>query len=83
MGSSGDMGDAVIAFKNLQNPDRASMTVSFALRYLNTFAKGSIITDKVKLCFSQSMPLLVSFSNAVVSLGFYLAPKIDDDMNDV
>ena len=82
MSADGDMGSAVIAFKNLQTTDRASMTVSFALRYLNTFAKGSVLASAVSLSFSQTMPLLVSYQNNVSTLGFYLAPKIDDDLTD-
>jgi proliferating cell nuclear antigen len=57
--------------------------LTFALRYLNNFAKASSLTDSVLLSISEEIPLVVEFSldDAVVDKGFlrfYLAPKLDE-----
>ena len=57
--------------------------LTFALRYLNNFAKAATLTDSVLLQISEEIPLVVEFAldDAVVDKGFlrfYLAPKLDE-----
>lgn len=55
------------------------VTLSFALRYLNTFSKGSSLSERVNLKLAKDNPCQVEFQ--IDELGFlryYLAPKVDD-----
>lgn len=57
---------------------------SFALRYLNNFAKATPLSASVKLGLSKDVPLVVEFIISEIGcLKFYLAPKIDDEENDM
>jgi proliferating cell nuclear antigen len=61
----------------LQEP----VMLTFALRYLNSFAKATPLTNSVSLSLSKDLPIVVEY--AIADMGhikFYLAPKIDDDM---
>ena len=80
MSVSGDIGDATVllagADVRMQSPAKAS----FALRYLNTFAKSSSVSSRVQIGLTQDMPLVLKYVfGEGSSLAFYLAPKIDDD----
>jgi proliferating cell nuclear antigen len=58
------------------------IVLSFALRYLNSFAKAAPLSDKVKLQISDGVPMVVSFTlenEDKGHLNFFLAPKIDDE----
>ena len=53
--------------------------LSFALRYLNTFAKGAALSDRVQLHLAKEQPCMIEYK--IGGLGFlryYLAPKVDD-----
>ena len=57
--------------------------LTFALRYLNNFAKASSLTDSVLLQISEDIPLVVEFalSDSNPDMGFlrfYLAPKLEE-----
>jgi proliferating cell nuclear antigen len=78
--SEGDIGRAVIAYPAIELKYTTEITQSFALRYLNSFAKGSLVSQRVSLKLNPDMPLVVEFKNDVSYLSFYLAPKIDDDV---
>lgn len=55
--------------------------LSFALRYLNCFAKAAPLCDTVKLSLSDAVPMVISFNIETAEKGhlnFYLAPKIDE-----
>lgn len=77
--TEGDIGRAVIAYPAIELKYTTEIAQSFALRYLNSFAKGSLVAQRVSLKLNPDMPLVVEFKNDVSYLSFYLAPKIDDD----
>ncbi len=62
--------------------------LTFALRYLNNFAKASSLTETVLLQISEEIPLVVEFAlddkppetpeQNKGFLRFYLAPKLDE-----
>ena len=53
------------------------VSLTFSLKYLVNFCKASGLADRVKLCLSQEVPLLVEYGLAGTSfLRFYLAPKV-------
>jgi len=60
----------------LQEP----VTLTFASRYLNSFAKASGLSEKVQLSMSPDVPLVVEFKVQDIGyIRYYLAPKIEDD----
>lgn len=63
----------------LQEP----VALTFALRYLNSFAKATPLSPTVVLSLSKDLPIVVEY--AIADMGhvrFYLAPKIDDEMEE-
>jgi proliferating cell nuclear antigen len=55
------------------------VNLSFALRFLNSFAKGAALSDRVSLFFAEDAPCLVEYSiEGLGYLRYYLAPKVDD-----
>ncbi|KAG8345170.1 Proliferating cell nuclear antigen N terminal domain [Trypanosoma vivax] len=55
------------------------VTLSFALRFMNIFAKGATLSDRVSLKFAKESPCMVEYSiDQVGYLRYYLAPKVDD-----
>jgi proliferating cell nuclear antigen len=60
----------------LQEP----VNLTFALRYLNHFAKAEPLSSSVSLSLSADVPLLVEYKlEDLGHLRYYLAPKIEDD----
>jgi proliferating cell nuclear antigen len=54
-----------------------SVSLTFSLKYLVNFCKASALSDTVKVCLSNEVPLLVEYTLAGSSyLRFYLAPKV-------
>lgn len=67
------------------------VSLTFALRYLNSFAKATALSSMVTLKMSADVPLVVEYeintsdSDASKQMGhirFYLAPKIEEDAGD-
>jgi len=67
------------------------VSLTFALRYLNSFAKATSLSSTVTLKMSPDVPLVVEYAiqtsdkEAPKDMGhirFYLAPKIEEDGND-
>ncbi|KEG13912.1 putative proliferative cell nuclear antigen (PCNA) [Trypanosoma grayi] len=55
------------------------VTLSFALRFMNIFAKGATLSDRVSLKFAKDSPCMVEYSiDQVGYLRYYLAPKVDE-----
>lgn len=53
------------------------VSLTFSLKYLVNFCKASALSNTVKICLSNEVPLLVEYSLAGSSyLRFYLAPKV-------
>lgn len=83
----GDIGSGAVTLRshtNVENPEKnidISLTepvaLTFSLKYLVNFCKASGLSQTVKLCLSNEVPLLVEYSLAANSyLRFYLAPKV-------
>jgi len=73
--SSVDDEDDAVAIKV---EEKVSLT--FALRYLNSFAKATSLSEFVTLKLSPDVPLVVEYP--IENLGhlrFYLAPKIEEE----
>ena len=83
----GDIGSGSIQLRShvdVEKPDNnveidltEPVSLTFSLKYLVNFCKASGMSDQVKLCLSNEVPLLVEYglqSNSY--LRFYLAPKV-------
>lgn len=56
------------------------VSLTFALRYMNSFTKASPLSNSVSLSLSSELPVVVEYKIAEMGyLRFYLAPKIEDD----
>lgn len=51
----------------------------FSLEYLNKFIKGSKISSRVTISFSDNHPMRIDFPTGNVMLSFVLAPRIEQD----
>ena len=60
----------------LQEP----VSLTFALRYLNSFAKATPLSSTVTLSMSKELPVVVEYRIQDIGfVKFYLAPKIDEE----
>lgn len=84
---TGDIGNGAVTLRSHTNVDKPEQNVNislsepvaltFSLKYLVNFCKASGLSNTVKLCLSNEVPLLVEYSLASNSfLRFYLAPKV-------
>jgi len=91
---SGDMGTGSITCK--QNADgedtkehvtikmEDEVSLTFALRYLNSFAKATPLSGSVSLKMSPDVPLVVEYEiEEIGHIRFYLAPKISEEGEEV
>ncbi|MCJ1411616.1 proliferating cell nuclear antigen [Ptychographa xylographoides] len=87
---TGDIGNGSVTLRshtNLDKPDQnveieltEPVALTFSLKYLVNFCKASGLSNTVKLCLSNEVPLLVQYELSSNSyLRFYLAPKIGDE----
>ena len=83
----GDIGNGSVTLRSHTNVEKPQLNVeieltepvalTFSLKYLVNFCKASGLSDTVKLCLSNEVPLLVQYELASNSyLRFYLAPKV-------
>lgn len=57
-----------------------SVTQTFALRYMNSFAKATPLANRVTISMSSELPAVVEYKIAEMGhLRFYLAPKIEEE----
>eukprot|EP01055_Gregarina_sp_Pseudo9_P001825 Gregarina_sp_Pseudo_9__1824@NODE_2242_length_1079_cov_346_130769_g2064_i0_p1_GENE_NODE_2242_length_1079_cov_346_130769_g2064_i0NODE_2242_length_1079_cov_346_130769_g2064_i0_p1_ORF_typecomplete_len263_score49_29PCNA_N/PF00705_18/1_1e37PCNA_N/PF00705_18/8_6e02PCNA_C/PF02747_15/1_2e02PCNA_C/PF02747_15/5_3e34Rad1/PF02144_16/1_2e11Rad9/PF04139_13/1_1e09_NODE_2242_length_1079_cov_346_130769_g2064_i0163951 len=79
--SSGDHGDKIEIKCQMEG-----VTLMFATRYLNYFTKAASLADYVHLRMSPGQPLEVTYylnnNEDSGSLKFYLAPKMDEGMDE-
>ena len=84
---TGDIGNGAVTLRSHTNVEKPELNVeisltepvalTFSLKYLVNFCKASGLSNTVKLCLSNEVPLLVEYSLASNSyLRFYLAPKV-------
>nr|5CFK_A Chain A, Proliferating cell nuclear antigen,Proliferating cell nuclear antigen [Leishmania donovani]5CFK_B Chain B, Proliferating cell nuclear antigen,Proliferating cell nuclear antigen [Leishmania donovani]5CFK_C Chain C, Proliferating cell nuclear antigen,Proliferating cell nuclear antigen [Leishmania donovani]5CFK_D Chain D, Proliferating cell nuclear antigen,Proliferating cell nuclear antigen [Leishmania donovani]5CFK_E Chain E, Proliferating cell nuclear antigen,Proliferating cell nucle len=87
--SSGDVGQGYTFLQAAGVSDRSTkgvevtmeepITLSFALRFMGIFAKGSTLSERVTLKFAKDSPCMVEYGiDNVGYLRYYLAPKVDD-----
>jgi len=88
--STGDLGTGNIMLKHHTAVDKEEDAVvidmqepvelSFALRYLTLFTKGTALGPTVTISMSPALPILVQYPiENMGSVSYYLAPKIDED----
>lgn len=87
--TSGDTGSGNIKLAQNSSSDKEeeaviiemnqAVSLTFALRYLNYFAKATPLSPQVTLSMSQDVPLVVEYKIGDIGfLKYYLAPKIED-----
>jgi proliferating cell nuclear antigen PCNA len=54
--------------------------LSFAMRYINSLSKASKLCSDVRLSLGDNMPMRVCIESDDITITFFLAPKIEDDM---
>jgi len=57
----------------------ANSIARFSLEYMNKFAKGSKISNRAHLSFSNNHPMRLDFPTGNVVLSFVLAPRIEQE----
>jgi len=88
--TKGDIGSADIVCKQNNTVDKEEektvvemqepVTLTFALRYLNSFTKATPLSSTVTLSMSKELPVAVEYKIADMGhIRFYLAPKIEED----
>lgn len=56
------------------------VSLTFALRYMNSFTKATPLASQVTVSLSSELPIVVEYKIAEMGyLRFYLAPKIEED----
>jgi hypothetical protein len=84
---AGDIGNGSVTLRSHTNVDKPDQNVdieltepvqlTFSLKYLVNFCKAAALSNQVKICLSNEVPLLVEYGLAGSSyLRFYLAPKV-------
>lgn len=57
-----------------------AVSLTFALKYLNNFAKATPLSPTVQLCMSNNHPLCIEYPmSGVGHIRYYLAPKIEEE----
>merc|ERR1712216_56522 len=89
--TTGDIGQANITCRQNTSVDKDNQTVidlqepvtlTFALRYLNSFTKPTPLAPMVQLQMSKELPVVVQYLIADMGyVRYYLAPKIEDEEN--
>ncbi|CAN6233033.1 unnamed protein product [Urochloa humidicola] len=88
--TSGEIGSANIVCRQNQTVDKPEeatiiemqepVSLTFALRYMNSFTKASSLSDQVTISLSSELPVVVEYKIAEMGyIRFYLAPKIEED----
>lgn len=86
----GDIGTANIVCRQnttVDKPEEATViemnepvSLTFALRYLNSFTKASPLSNTVTISLSSELPVVVEYKIAEMGyVRYYLAPKIEED----
>jgi proliferating cell nuclear antigen len=56
------------------------VSLTFALRYMNSFTKATPLSSTVTISLSSELPVVVEYKIAEMGyIRFYLAPKIEED----
>ncbi|XP_064458525.1 proliferating cell nuclear antigen-like [Ornithodoros turicata] len=87
--TTGDLGTGNVKLSQTANVDKEeeaviiemqeAVSLTFALRYLNSFTKASPLCEQVQLSMSADVPLVVEYKiDDMGYVRYYLAPKIED-----
>ena len=85
--ANGDIGNGSVTLRSHTDIDKPEnnvsielsepVTLTFSLKYLVNFCKAAALSNQVKICLSNEVPLLVEYTLSGSSyLRFYLAPKV-------
>lgn len=56
------------------------VSLTFALRYMNSFTKATPLSNTVTISLSSELPVVIEYNIAEMGyIRFYLAPKIEED----
>lgn len=56
------------------------VSLTFALRYMNSFTKATPLSNTVTISLSSELPVVVEYKIAEMGyIRYYLAPKIEED----
>ncbi|CAN6908589.1 unnamed protein product [Brassica oleracea var. botrytis] len=96
--TAGDIGTANIVLRQNTTVDKVCLiypedaiviemnepvSLSFALRYMNSFTKATPLSDTVTISLSSELPVVVEYKVAEMGyIRYYLAPKIEEDEED-
>lgn len=91
--TNGDIGSANVTVRSHSNVDKPEeqvvidmqepVALTFALRYLNSFAKATPLSNQVMISMSKELPVVVQYRiEDMGHISYYLAPKIDDEEMD-
>lgn len=59
------------------------VSLSFALRYMNSFTKATPLSETVTISLSSELPVVVEYKVAEMGyIRYYLAPKIEEEEDD-
>ncbi|KAK1315347.1 Proliferating cell nuclear antigen [Acorus calamus] len=86
----GDIGNANIVCRQNASADKPEestiiemtepVSLTFALRYMNSFTRATPLSNTVTISMSSDLPVVVEYKIAEMGyLRFYLAPKIEDE----
>ncbi|KAL4395869.1 hypothetical protein AHAS_Ahas01G0035000 [Arachis hypogaea] len=86
----GDIGSANIVCRqntSVDKPEEATtvemnepVSLTFALRYMNSFTKATPLSNRVAISLSNELPVVVEYKIAEMGyVRFYLAPKIEEE----
>lgn len=89
---TGDIGNGSVTLRSHQNVEKPNenieielsepVSLTFSLKYLVNFCKASALSNQVKICLSNEVPLLVEYGMEGNSyLRFYLAPKVSHNFS--
>ncbi|KAB5540877.1 hypothetical protein DKX38_013851 [Salix brachista] len=90
IGDTGDIGTANIVLRQnttVDKPEDATViemnepvSMTFALRYMNTFTKATPLSNTVTISLSPDLPVVVKYKIAEMGyVRFYLTPKMEED----
>ncbi|KAM7270049.1 hypothetical protein ACFE04_029263 [Oxalis oulophora] len=88
--TKGDIGTANIVLRQNNSVDKPEnaviiemdepVSLTFALRYMNSFAKATPLAGQVTISLSSELPVVVEYKIAEIGyLRFYLAPKVEEE----
>ncbi|RKP26143.1 proliferating cell nuclear antigen [Syncephalis pseudoplumigaleata] len=88
--ATGQLGSGQVMLRQNMNVDREEdatviemqqpVQLTFAVKYLSMFAKTTPLCNRVTLCLSKDVPLLLEYKiDEIGYIRYYLAPKVDSE----